>query len=387
MIKNILFIERKLNPNGGGVQRVSHLLGEGFRNKGFNVWYGFYMAKTNTESIPDKFKFFYSIAQNEDNIYRQFAKFIEEHHIDLLFCQNVYMPTMCKVYAKLKEVYGVKIIACLHANPDMTLNKNSWSLTRKHLYIKDLVRSIRNRFIGDSYVEEMRMAYQLSDRYVLLSERFIPIFTKILRLKKDSKKLIGVNNPATFKQQEPSIISLKENIVLVVGRMEEGQKRISNILTAWKEILHRHNNWKLVIVGEGPDLEYYKKKSSAMHLSNIEFTGSSNHVEKYYAKAKIFLMTSIWEGFSMTLVESLSFGCVPVVIDNFAAVHDIINGNNGIVTPSNKLDTFIDAINSLMTNSDLLKDMAQKAISSSVEKFDKDKIINRWIKIISDINS
>lgn len=54
------------------------------------------------------------------------------------------------------------------------------------------------------------------------------------------------------------------------------------------------------------------------------------------------MMTSIWEGLPMTLIEAMHYGCVPIAFDSFAALYDLIdNGNNGFIIPNNDIDCFV----------------------------------------------
>lgn len=265
-IKNILIIERKLNPYGGGVQRVSYVLGEEFKKYGYGVWYAFHIKETDTDIIPSTYKLLYDTDEDETYLFGSFAKFITDNHIDTLFCQNVYERKFCRLYEKLKNEFGLTMIACLHANPDMTVNKDKIGLTFTNVYIKNKLKGIRHFLFGDKFKKELIDSYRIADKYVLLSKRFIPVMKDILKMP-DTHKLCGINNPCSLPIASHKE---KENIILVVGRMEEGQKRISNVLMVWSKIGKRHLDWELVIVGDGPDLQRYKhmaqKKTVAEHL-------------------------------------------------------------------------------------------------------------------------
>lgn len=68
--------------------------------------------------------------------------------------------------------------------------------------------------------------------------------------------------------------------------MAEQQKRISNALKIWEKVCPTHKEWKLQIVGDGPDLAYYKRIVGKNGITNVEFIGHSENVEEYYKKAK-----------------------------------------------------------------------------------------------------
>jgi len=375
MSHNILFIERELDPNGGGVQRVTHILGEGLCNKGFSTWYAFYDKMSDTNLISDERKLIYDISSSQQDIAETFSHFIVNNRIDILFCQNVYTIKMCNVYREIKRKYHVKIIACLHTNPDRTTNKNSFKLTPLYIYIKDILKTAYYSIVRNAFIEEMQRVYELCDRYVLLSKRFIPVFIDTVHPNDDSK-LSGINNPCPFLEYKAD--NVKDNILLVVARMEEGQKRISNILMVWSLLFKKYENWTLVIVGNGNDLIHYKEYIKTKGIERVNFIGASNNVQQYYSTSKIFLMTSIWEGLPMTLIEAQSLGCVPVAFDNFAALHDIVNGTNGVYVKSNNFKSFVIAVDDLMSHAVKLKEMSTQAIKTSRNDFDVNRILNEW---------
>lgn len=202
----------------------------------------------------------------------------------------------------------------------------------------------------------------------------------------DLNKLRGIPNPVPFVLSETTIVSgHREKKLLFVGRMEESQKRISNILKLWKRISSGFPEWQLYLVGDGPDLHSYKRMAAKWNLPRIFFTGHSEDVRSYYKHASIFLLTSIWEGLPMTLIEAQSMGCVPIAFDNFAAIHDIIDGNNGIIVKSNDFDSYVEMVSNLMKDGNRLCQLSSNAIFTSYANFNKDKIMEDWLNLLKDI--
>ena len=62
-------------------------------------------------------------------------------------------------------------------------------------------------------------------------------------------------------------------------------------------------------------------------------------------------MTSAFEGFGMTLVEAQQYGVVPIVMDSYKSLHDIIkNDENGIIIPDNDFESFVNELKNLMND-------------------------------------
>lgn len=150
-----------------------------------------------------------------------------------------------------------------------------------------------------TYKKHFKRLQECSDLVVLLSESFkqdLSFFIGEL-----SPKVFSMPNPIPTKiyKSEPTIP--KKKILLFVGRMDMQQKRLDFLLQIWSMIHKEHNDWKLVIVGGGKDLNYLKTYASTLHLENVIFEGIQNPIP-YYQKASIFCMTPSYEGFGIVLV-------------------------------------------------------------------------------------
>lgn len=377
---NLLFIERNFYPTMGGVERVTYTLGEAMRECGHQVYYAFYGR--DDEKLAVGYKMVFNQSMSDDDIYAMFDDFLREKNIELLICQNVHFPRYQRIYKRLKENRSVKIITCYHANPDIWVNKNKWGYTFKSIYIKELIRSIYFRVFGNPYKTNQRGMYEISDKYILLSESFKPIFCELNKV--DGKKLLAIPNPCPFTENKDNVSYRKENIILVVARMAEQQKRILETLKIWNKVYSNHLDWNLVIVGDGPDLSRYKNIAKEMKISNVQFIGGTSTPQDYYRKAKIFMMTSIWEGLPMTLIEAQHFGCVPIVYDSFASVHDIIhNGKDGFIIPLYDRETYTNQLEMMMSSSQELSRMSQLCMSNTF--FGISDILKKWNNIINSL--
>ena len=144
-------------------------------------------------------------------------------------------------------------------------------------------------------------------------------------------------------------------------------------------------NWKLQIVGKGPSSELYKKMSKKLGLKNISFEGWQSP-QTYYEKASIFLMTSAIEGWGMTLIEAQQMGCVPIAMNSFAALKDIIkDGQNGFVVENNNIVEMILKIEELITNQNKMYEMSLNAMHS-VQKFVIEKIGAKWLDLYRELS-
>lgn len=92
------------------------------------------------------------------------------------------------------------------------------------------------------------------------------------------------------------------------------------------------------------------------------------------------------EGWGMVLVEAMQYGCVPIVLNSYAAVKDIIhNGENGVVVePCQDMEKqFALQLLKLLQSDSERKQMMNKAIES-VKQYDINNIGQQWLKLINE---
>lgn len=228
-------------------------------------------------------------------------------------------------------------------------------------------------------VKRKKFIYDNCDKYVLLSKAFYPIMNRLVPQSKESK-LTAISNP--IKNCEREIIN-KENIIFCAARLVP-QKNIAEMLYIWSKIQPQHEDWRFIIAGTGSEEQMLKAKSQTLQLKNIDFVGYVNPKE-YYQKAKIFWMTSLFEGFGMTLVEAQSYGCVPVAYDSFASLHDIIDSEvNGLIIPFGNRKQFEEETIKLINNPEKFKRLSESA-QESVGRFDIDIIVEQWRQLLETI--
>ena len=316
---------------------------------------------------------FHSSLNDASKVARFLTNIVKEKAIDVVI--NQWWPV--DFIKKLKyDVPAVKVVKCFHTA--------LFSPTRND-GIKGILKVVFKPFYN--IVKRKKALAQVDeflpyvDKYVFLSPTFqrqYEFWTK--DKEKWQGKLDAIPNPLVFDCEiSEEALRQKENIVLVVGRMLESPKRISLVIKVWHELEKYEDaaSWNLKIVGEGPSLDDYKQMAHDLGLKRISFEGFQQP-QPYYEKAKIFLMTSAFEGFGMTLIEAQQMGVVPVVMDSFLSLHDIIkDGKNGFIVPNNDIDAFAENVIGLMKNEELLAELREGGLKSC-QQFSVKKIVDRW---------
>ena len=233
-------------------------------------------------------------------------------------------------------------------------------------------------------IREIDAYLECSDKLVFLSESFLAQYADMTKLHMDGK-CCAIPNPLPYSEAVGED-AVKKRTVVVVARMDEQHKKISRVLKVWHKLQKGGSTvgWILKIVGDGPDLERYKAFARNKEISDISFEGFQNPVP-YYKEASIFLMTSAKEGFGMTLIEALHFGTIPIVMDTFLSLHDIItDGHNGFITPDADIDAFAEKLMKVMVDDELRCRMIPVCMKSA-EKFSVKKVVDEWDKMLGSL--
>lgn len=122
-------------------------------------------------------------------------------------------------------------------------------------------------------------------------------------------------------------------VILFVGRVAQ-EKNLELLLTSMKGLVNVSNKIKLLVVGDGPDLEKYKNFTIKHNLEkNIIFAGKVpwNKINEYYIMADVFATASHTETQGLTVIEAMAASLPVVCIDDESFTGTVINNLNGLI--------------------------------------------------------
>lgn len=377
---NILYIESSIPPSRGGIQRVSWVISQYLKSKGHDVFFAFFLC--DSDEIDSDHKVRYSSKWSSKKVRQTLVKFIIQNKIDAIICQDQYTKGVFATFRYIKQNNLCKIISCFHLNPGYE-KYSVKKFSMKHFIKKIIFKVLKHRNLD---IIPLKMMYATVDRLILLSSTFIDDAVKYYGLP-DKNRIMCIPNPLSFPQTiESNKIALKKKQVLIVTRFFEAQKNILSALNIWNRIENQGcNDWELVLGGYGPDEEMIIKKIKTLGLRHCHFVGKVENSIEMYERSQIFMMTSNYEGFGMTLTEALQMGCIPLAFDNFSVLHDIIeDGYNGFIIPSGREDIYAKKLFGLMENEQLREKMIFNAIESS-KRFSIERVGEQWIDLLNEL--
>ncbi len=131
----------------------------------------------------------------------------------------------------------------------------------------------------------------------------------------------------------------------------------------------------LLIVGDGPERGQLEQLSKDLRIiDRIIFTGFKSPATNYMALMELFLLPSLSEGTSMTLLEAMSLG-IPCIVSDVGGNPEVVAHNrNGLVVELTK-DSLKDAILQIINNPVLMQKMVNENQSVFMKKFCRQAMI------------
>lgn len=391
---NILFYTVcEVSPLKGGTERITSTIATSLQTL-YNVkCYSIFSNRINASLSRTSFENSKQIARGA-NFESELYNFIKQYDIDIIVNQGEFSlaPVMHNV---LNRFTGKYLVTAHHFSPGaeelfLDIHSTIMNIKFRKKVLKNMVKAILypvlkwslNKTVHKNY----ERGYKNSDRIVLLSANFKQDFIKYAHLSEDSKFRV-IHNALSFSSFfDMKEYDKKEKEVLIVSRLNENQKRISLALRIW-EIIEKKvefKEWSLKIVGHGGSYEMYRRFVATHNLQRVSFEGAQDS-ERYYKKASLFMLTSSYEGWGLTLTEAQQNGCVPIAFDSYASLTDIITeGENGFIIPDNNIYEYAKKMEILMNNRVRRKNMAINAINSS-KRFQVEKICADWMNLFTEL--
>lgn len=115
-----------------------------------------------------------------------------------------------------------------------------------------------------------------------------------------------------FREQK----EMDRTVIICVARLVP-IKNLANLLKAWKLIEAKKTDYKLVIIGDGPEFEKLNKLKLNLELETVVFLGAipNTDIPTYFNNANAFVLPSLSESWGLVVNEALAAG-LPVLLSN-----------------------------------------------------------------------
>ncbi|TSC66859.1 MAG: glycosyltransferase [Parcubacteria group bacterium Gr01-1014_72] len=112
------------------------------------------------------------------------------------------------------------------------------------------------------------------------------------------------------------------------------EKNIPLALKVIQKVAAKYPRTGLVIIGDGPLLSSLRLTAKSLQLeAYVVFAGAQSDVSSLYKTADAFLVTSLYEGYGLALVEASAAG-LPIVTTDVGVAREVVrDGESGFVCP------------------------------------------------------
>lgn len=208
-----------------------------------------------------------------------------------------------------------------------------------------IVRTIGWQHSDIAYDRRLLTHYEpMLHRFVGVSERIAGDLRTALPMRRgDVRDLAyGVEVPETFpRERAPGEPASGTPIrLLYTGRIEHEQKRIASLVHLHDALVARGIAFELTLIGDGPaspEIDAACARRPAMRRLPPAGPGE---IRALLGAHDAFVLGSRYEGLSISMLEALAAGCVPIVAGvRSGAAQAIADGGNGVLVPATPEDS------------------------------------------------
>ena len=280
-----------------------------------------------------------------------------------------------KLYRETKPDIILSFLA-----PVNIINILAAKLSKKKIIVAD--RNAPNRTPANCAVRVIRnILYIFADHIVIQSKINKSYFSKIIQ-----KKSSIIYNPVDKNSIRDCVESgaKKEDVIVAVGRLIP-QKNHKMLIDSFGEITGSFPSYRLIIYGEGnlkkELLDYVNEKGL---MGKVSFPGAEKNIFPKMMEAKLYVMTSDFEGMPNSLIEAMCLG-VPAISTKVSGATDlIIDGINGDLVDIGDVKMLTQKMLRLLSHPEIMNSYSIEA-QKIMAKLDVNTIVAEWNACINEV--
>ncbi len=194
----------------------------------------------------------------------------------------------------------------------------------------------------------------------------------------------AIYNPIPALAPDSPRVNLPSPFILFFGRLDEKVKNFTLLLEGFAMSKLAGSGYRLVILGDGPDAAYILETAVRLGIENqVILLPFEPNPYAYVQNARFTVLTSRYEGFPMSVIESLALGTPVVSVDcDSGPAEVILNKQNGLLIPNHNVAALAGAMAALAQDNDLY-DICRQGAAPSVAHLSSDHIARQWQQILT----
>ncbi|MCS7093679.1 MAG: glycosyltransferase family 4 protein [Candidatus Aenigmarchaeota archaeon] len=262
---------------------------------------------------------------------------------------HIHYGVFQSILGLLSRIFGKKIVYTVHGF-------SGWRMSKK------IIRNLVTLILNHSY------------KVVCVSPAVVEDLGKF-GVKK--RKMVYIPNGINFKDFKIKHRKVKKNITFF-GRLHK-QKGVEYLILAFKKIYKSHRDFKLIIIGDGPDRKRLEEMCGDI-ANRVIFTGYVDRKKliRYLMESCMIVLPSLYEGFPLALLEAMCSGR-PVITTNIKPIRSVVK--DGVIFVGVKdVEGLSRRIIKLIKNQRLREFIGRKG-REVAKKFDWSFVVDEHIKL------
>lgn len=272
----------------------------------------------------------------------------------------------------------------------MILMARTLSLTSTKIFITEHsipsfdVPEVSNQKIRSILPYLMKKLYPKADEIIAVSKTVAEDLFQYISYPIQNIQVIYnpvVSEDLIQKSQEPIYHSWFDNkehpIITYVGRLIPS-KNITLLVEALS-IVNKTNPCKLLVIGEGPELNNLVSKVEGLSLKDkVDFMGHCENPYPFIRQSDLLVLTSKYEGLGNVIIEALACNTHVVATNNLGRAIEILDQGKYGILAANDSQSLAKAITSIITKNISFTELEQRS-----QIFNAKVSISKYIKLIN----
>lgn len=368
-MKRILFILPSLTV--GGLEKVQVTLANALVNRGYDVTIMILQPERELGfELDEKVHLIYK--GPKCHFMQKFPYIRHKFYDDGMWETRASAQTLYKYYVG-KEKYDIEIgffrglaVKIISGST----NRDSVKLAWVHNDFRKCA-GIKNNF---RHLNDVKKAYGQFDRIICVSNEARKSFVEVIGLCNKVATVYNIlpNDEIKSRCLLPIPLEKKQFTIVSVGRLTEA-KGYDRLLSVVKRLIDEGYQFELWLVGSGEEEQKLKEYVIKYKLQSVRFLGKQSNPYCYMRQADLYVCSSRYEGYNLTVAEALLCG-TPVISTECAGPCEILaNGTYGMIVENSKEGLYY-GIKTILEQPELLE-MYRIKTGEREEFFDKDRIL------------
>ncbi|MCH2175477.1 MAG: N-acetyl-alpha-D-glucosaminyl L-malate synthase BshA [Lentisphaeria bacterium] len=287
----------------------------------------------------------------------------EEYELDIVHAHYSIPHSLCAHLAREISNNKFGVVTTLHGT-DVTIvgkDKPLYRINQFGIEQSDCVTTV-SRFQQKSIIEDFHIKNCVDVVYNFIdTNRFKPVCDAQL-------------------VERYKLVNSAEKILMHISNFRE-PKNVEAVIETFYRVQKKFN-CKLVLVGEGPDLQKIKLRCRELQIChNVHYLGKMESVQAVVPLADCLIQPSKVESFGMVLLEAMACS-VPTVSSNVDGIPEVIVDNEtGFMHDPNDYESMAESVLKIFNDENLAKELGGNGRKRAIEHFSYQTIVPQYIEI------